>query len=112
MRVEDKGGKHRMKVLTGAGLALLFALGRPPIANVAEVEPFGMISGSIGAERETGQPNGNHGIGRPGIRGSIQALGVLPFAWPGFGLQGSAQYTGAGGGAEHRVGATAGPVCA
>jgi hypothetical protein len=97
-----------MKVLTGAALALLFALVRPPIANVAEVEPFGRLGASIGAERETGEPIG-HSVGRAGARVTLDALGVIPFAWQNFGLQGSAQYVG---GQGSRFGGTLGPVYA
>jgi hypothetical protein len=95
-----------MKVLTGAGLALLFALVRPPIANVAELEPFGMLSAMVGAERETGNPMGR-GVGRAGARATLGALGVLPFGWQNFGLQGSVKYVG---GQGSRFGASAGPV--
>jgi hypothetical protein len=105
MRVEEKGGKHLMKVLTGAVLALLFALARPPIANVAEIEPFGFVSAMGGAERETGQPSG--GVGRAGGRATLGALGVLPFVWQNFGLQGSVSYVG---GQGSRFGVSAGPL--
>jgi hypothetical protein len=107
MRVEEtEGGKHLMKVLTGAGLALLFALVRPPIANVAEIQPLAILSASIGGERETGEPDG-HGVGRGGPRGTLNFLGTVPFAIPGFGLQGTAQYNG---GQGSRFGASLGPI--
>jgi hypothetical protein len=95
-----------MKVLTGAVLALLFALAHPPIANVAEIEQFGFLGAFVGAERETGQPNA-HGVGRAGPRSTIEALGMLPFAWQNFGLQGSASLVG---GSGARFGASVGPV--
>jgi hypothetical protein len=95
-----------MKVLTGAVLALLFALVRPPIANVAEIEPFGMFSAMIGAERETGEPNG-HDVGRGGPRVTFGGLGVLPFYLQNFGLQSSVHYVG---GQGSRFNASAGPV--
>jgi hypothetical protein len=95
-----------MKVLTGAVLALLFALVRPPIANVAELEPFGMLSGMVGAERETGEPT-SHAVGRAGARYTFSALGVVPFAISGFGLQGNASYVG---GQGSRFGAGVGPI--
>jgi hypothetical protein len=106
MRVEEKGGKHLMKVLTGAVLALLFALVRPPIANVAEIEPLAIFSASVGAERETGEPDG-HGVGRGGARGTLNFLGTVPFAMSGFGLQGTVQYNG---GQGSRFGASLGPI--
>lgn len=97
-----------MKVLTGAVLALLFALVRPPIANVAEIEPFGVLSGTVGAERETGEPRGDD-IGRAGVRGTADFTGIIPLPLANFGIQGSLQYVG---GLGSRIGLGLGPVFA
>src|SRR4051794_13038746 len=108
MRVEETGGKRRMKILTGAMLALLLVLVRPPIANVAGIEPFGVLSGMVGAERETGEPTGND-IGRAGARGTVDFTGIIPLPIMNFGLQGSGQYVG---GLGSRIGLGLGPVFA
>src|SRR5712692_2183106 len=96
-----------MKILLSALLVLsVFAFMLPATANVAEIEPLGILSATIGAERETGEPTGR-GVGRAGARGTANFLGVVPFAMPGFGLEGALQYNGGHG---SRLGAALGPI--
>src|SRR2546425_35583 len=97
-----------MKITLTALLALaVFAFMLPATANVAEIEPFGFLGASVGAERETGVPRDD--VGRAGARGTIDALGVIPFGIPNFGLQASAQYVG---GQGSRFAGSAGPIYA
>jgi hypothetical protein len=96
-----------MKITLSALLVLsVLVFMMPATADVAELEPLGILTALGGAERETGQPT-SHGVGRAGGRGTFNALGVLPFAWSGFGLQGTAQYVG---GQGSRFGASVGPL--
>jgi len=93
-----------MKITVGAlivVISLIFVL--PPKAISANLEWLGIVSGFGGAEKETGQPNGSKT--QAGGRGTVQALGVIPFG-P-FGVQGSFQYTG---GSGSRFGTTFGPL--
>jgi hypothetical protein len=98
-----------MKLIVSTLLVLsVFAFTLPAAVNAAELEPFGMLSAMVGAERETGQPIG-HSVGRAGARATLGALGVLPFAVQNFGLQAAVQYNG---GQGSRFGGSAGPVYA
>jgi hypothetical protein len=97
-----------MKLIVSTLLVLsVFVLMLPARGNVAEIEPFGFIGAFVGAERETGIPH--NGVGRAGGRGTIDALGVLPFGIPNFGLQASVQYVG---GQGSRFAGSAGPIYA
>jgi hypothetical protein len=85
-------------------VAAVFALAFTAQAKAANLEWLGIVSGMGGAERETGLPSSG-GLGKAGGRGTIQALGVIPFG-P-FGAQASFQYTG---GSGSRIGTTFGPL--
>lgn len=85
------------RVLSIACALLLSAV---PVARAAELELFGKLALSGGAEKEQG--------GTGGPRGTIEALGVVPL-WGNLGIQGVAHYVG---GAGSRYGVSAGPVYA
>ena len=70
------------------------------VAGAAELELFGKLELSGGAEKEQG--------GTGGPRGTIEALGVVP-VWGNLGVQGVAHYVG---GSGSRYGISAGPVYA
>lgn len=95
-----------MKLLASALAIFMAVVLWVPSGTSAEIETFGYVAASVGAERETGLPQGYH-VGRAGGRGSIEALGMLPFALQNLGLQGSAQYIG---GQGSRFGLSLGPV--
>jgi len=92
--------KMTVRVLIVAA-SLFFIL--PSRARSANLEGLGILSGFGGMEKETGQPNGADT--KAGGRGTVQALGLIPFG-P-FGVQGSFQYTG---GLGSRFGTTIGPL--
>lgn len=108
-----------MKITVGALIVvagLFFVL--PKMANSADIEWLGIVSGFGGAERETGSPGIGAGtgccptfhstnkIGQAGGRGTAQALGVIPI-WGPLGAQASFNYTG---GLGSRIGTTFGPM--
>lgn len=83
-------------------VVLVFAAGYffavAPAAKAAALEPFGKVELSGGAEREPRTPAGG--------RGTVEALGVLPFT-QNFGIQASGHYVG---GLGSRAGFSAGPI--
>jgi len=95
-----------MKLLASALAIFMAVVLWVPRGIAAQIETFGYVAASVGAERETGLPQGYH-VGRAGARGSIEALGMLPFALQNLGLQGRAQYTG---GQGSKFGLDVGPV--
>src|SRR5713101_6743437 len=108
-----------MKIMLSTLLVLaVFVLMLPARGNAVDLEPFGMIGASVGYEREKLPPthwgSGSERtvglpVGAPGARSNVDALGVLPFIWRNFGLQGAVNF---GGGARARFGANLGPVYA
>jgi hypothetical protein len=119
---QNQGGGSLMKIMLSTLLVLsVFVLMLPARGNAAEIEPFGMLSASVGYERER-LPNAGHGVssneqsrgsglpaGAPGARSTVEALGVYPLGLPNFGVQGSGQL---GGGERFRGSASLGPIYA
>mgnify|MGYP007070566932 CR=1 FL=1 len=124
-----KGAKEEKMKIATRGLLVLVALLLmvPSRASATDIEWFGILSGYGGAERESGsQVKPSQGFcdgsaqcgfilngfthpsqtGKAGVRGSAQALGVIPLSGP-FGLQASFNYTG---GLGSRIGTTFGPL--
>jgi hypothetical protein len=89
--------KTTQRVVPAVCAILLLAFS---VAIAAELELFGKIALSGGAEKEQG--------GTGGPRGTIEALGVVPL-WGNLGVQGLAHYVG---GSGSRYGISAGPVFA
>lgn len=105
--------------------ALMLAL--PAAVKAANVEPVGVITLGVGAERETGASSGcaniyaaqayftatggiyrpSECVGQAGVRGTASVLGVLPFSMMDLGLQFGGNYIGGDG---SRFGAKVGPI--
>jgi hypothetical protein len=98
-----------MKILIGTVLALcMFALARPPVANVADVDWLGRLSILGGAESESAKRK-DAWAGNAGGIYNAEVLAVVPVT-PYLGIQLQGNYQRSGADASNRIGVQAGPI--
>jgi hypothetical protein len=98
-----------MKILLGAVLAFcMFALARPPVANVADVDWLGRLSILGGAESESAKRK-DAWAGNAGGIYNAEVLTVIPVT-PYLGIQLIGNYNRSGADASNRIGVQGGPI--